>query len=590
MIYVIEKKSVRLLLLVTIILLSSFSVGYAYLSQNLDINGSLSILPSASGTVVSSISAGTFKNSASESSNSSYSGSSISLGISLPKVNSTATYEVTIKNNGSVGSRFTSVDSSISNDAFSYSVSGIDTSTIIESGQSVTCIVTIFYSDEHKYTLPSSTTSNIALTFNFGSTTREALKSLTGSLSPDNGNVTDTALGALFTITINNPNNFPVSYALEGENGFVIYNKDGIASTYYLGANSSDTFDIYLNDSTSSIASGTTATINVIAKVDDYDERVSCNVGSVTLTLEDKNKYIILGGGGGIKATPDNIDYSNSDSSSSGIYGAKDGDGYTYYYRGSVSNNYFSFGGYTWRIIRIYKTGNVRLILNDYIRNSNSIVTKAFKTSYSASSIDTANTLVKLVNDTSNSSVNSPIYGSIDSTDSTTLRGWYNNNLKSYEDYIVDSKFCLDTAGGYATSSGTYASVFYYGSYQRIGQDTGLYNPNFNCQESDVLVEKIGLLSADEFVFAGGAYLKGNSSVFLNDFGGSSIWWTLSPAYYDSNQSKVGVFAVLTDSSISDWIDTNTITNAEAIRPVITVDGNKEVTGSGTSSDPYKFK
>ena len=56
MIYVIEKKSVRLLLLVTIILLSSFSVGYAYLSQNLDINGSLSILPSASGTVVSSIS------------------------------------------------------------------------------------------------------------------------------------------------------------------------------------------------------------------------------------------------------------------------------------------------------------------------------------------------------------------------------------------------------------------------------------------------------------------------------------------------------------------------------------------------------
>lgn len=590
MIYVIEKKYVKLLLLITIVLLSSFSVGYAYLSQNIDINGSLSILPSASGTIVSNISSGIFKNNASESSNSSYNGSSVSFGISLPKVNSTVTYEVTIKNNGSVSSRFTSVDFSTSNNAFSYSISGIDTSTIIEVGKSVICTITIFYSDEYKYSLPSSTTSNIALTFNFGSTTRDGLKKLTGSLSPNSGNITDSALGALFTLTINNSNDFPVTYTLEGENDFIVYNKDGIISEYYLGANSSDTFDIYISDSNLSIANGTTAIVNVIAKVLDYDEKVSCNVGSVTLNLEDKNKYIVLGGGGGIKATPDDVDYSNSDSSSSGIYGAKDGDGYTYYYRGSVSNNYFSFGGYTWRILRIDNTGNVRLILNDYMRSSNSVVTKSFKSSYSASSSDSANTLVKLVNDTSDSSVNSPIYGSIDSTDSTTLRGWYNNNLKSYEEYIVDSKFCLDTTGGHATSSGTNDSVFYYGSYQRIGLDTGLYNPDFDCQESDIFIEKIGLLSADEFVFAGGAYLKSNSTIFLNDFGGNYIWWTLSPAYYDSNQSKVGAFAVLADGSISDWIDTNTITNAEAIRPVITVDGNREVTGLGTSSDPYKFK
>lgn len=590
MIYVIEKKSVRLLLLVTIILLSSFSVGYAYLSQNLDISGSLTILPSASGTIVSNISSGTFLNSASEISNSSYNGSSISLGLSFPKVNATATYEVTIKNNGSASSRFTSVDFSSSNDAFKYSISGIDTSTIIESGGSVTCIVSIFYSDDYKYTLPSSTTSNISLTFNFGSTTRAALKNLTGSLSPTSGTVTDTALGALFTITINNPNDFPVSYTLEGENGFTIYNKDGIVSTYYLSANGSDTFDIYINDSTLAIASGTSALVNIIAKVDDFDEKVSCNVGSVTLSLEDKNKYIVLGGGGGIKATPSDIDYSNSDSSSSGIYAAKDGDGYTYYYRGVVSNNYFSFGGYTWRILRIDSSGNVRIILNDYIRNSNSVVTKAFKSSYSASSLDAANTLVRLINDTNDSSVNSSIYGSIDSTDSTTLRGWYNNNLKSYEDYIVNSKFCLDTSGGHATGSSTSSSVYYYGSYQRVGQDTALYNPNFNCDADDIIEEKIGLISSDEFVFAGGAYLKSNSSMFLNDFGGSSMWWTLSPAYYDSNQSKVGVFVIDSDGSLTDWIDTNTVTNTEAIRPIITVDGNKIVTGSGTSSDPYKFK
>ena len=46
---------------------------------------------------------------------------------------------------------------------------------------------------------------------------------------------------------------------------------------------------------------------------------------------------------------------------------------------------------------------------------------------------------------------------------------------------------------------------------------------------------------------------------------------------------------VLTTGSITDWIDSNTITNTGAIRPVITVNGDKEITGSGTSSDPYKF-
>ena len=95
--------------------------------------------------------------------------------------------------------------------------------------------------------------------------------------------------------------------------------------------------------------------------------------------------------------------------------------------------------------------------------------------------------------------------------------------------------------------------------------------------------------TSDEFVFAGGAFLQSNNTIFLNDFGGTSIWWTLSPAYYDSNQSKVAVFNIAVGGSLTDWIDTNTITNADVIRPVITVNENIIVSGEETSTNPYHF-
>ena len=45
-----------------------------------------------------------------------------------------------------------------------------------------------------------------------------------------------------------------------------------------------------------------------------------------------------------------------------GIYKAEDDYGDSYYYRGKVTNNYVSFAGYIWRIIRINGDGSIRLI------------------------------------------------------------------------------------------------------------------------------------------------------------------------------------------------------------------------------------
>lgn len=257
-----------------------------------------------------------------------------------------------------------------------------------------------------------------------------------------------------------------------------------------------------------------------------------------------------------------------------------------YYFRGDINNNYVSFGGYTWRILQIDENGNVKVILDDYIRNNGSIVVQPYKSTNIASNLTNANTLLTFIRDKNDSSVNSPLYGDLNSTSSTNLRGWYNNNLKDYEQNIEDTNFCMDLTGGYATSSGTQSQVYYYGPYQRIGTDVGLYEPTLSCQGT-VITEKVGLLSADEYVLAGGASRKANQHFFLYNNQASS-WWTLSPAYYDLSQQTVGAFEVLADGSITDWLNADTIVNNGAIRPVITLSGDMAITGNGTFDTPYQ--
>ena len=48
--------------------------------------------------------------------------------------------------------------------------------------------------------------------------------------------------------------------------------------------------------------------------------------------------------------------------SNSGLYMAEDDYGESYYYRGRVLNNYVSFAGYIWRIVRINGDGSIRMI------------------------------------------------------------------------------------------------------------------------------------------------------------------------------------------------------------------------------------
>ena len=59
------------------------------------------------------------------------------------------------------------------------------------------------------------------------------------------------------------------------------------------------------------------------------------------------------------KGTPD---FSKTATTDEGLFMADDDEGPSYYYRGAVKNNYVSFAGYTWRIIRRNGDGSVRMI------------------------------------------------------------------------------------------------------------------------------------------------------------------------------------------------------------------------------------
>ena len=62
------------------------------------------------------------------------------------------------------------------------------------------------------------------------------------------------------------------------------------------------------------------------------------------------------------KGTPDFSKIAPNDSETDGLYMTEDDEGESYYYRGAVKNNYVSFAGFIWRIIRRNGDGSVRMI------------------------------------------------------------------------------------------------------------------------------------------------------------------------------------------------------------------------------------
>ena len=214
--------------------------------------------------------------------------------------------------------------------------------------------------------------------------------------------------------------------------------------------------------------------------------------------------------------------------------------GQYYYFRGNVTNNYVSFAGQTWRIVKIYKDESVRLMLaGDAGSSAYGTLSGIANTGYMYGNNDTS-----YENVTSNYS-NSTIKTKIDVFYENTFLG------KEYENYLADEGFCSDRslASDYGYSlvnirtGKEIDNYFYHLIYERMQnnsqnmnisalEDTGLgygknttlfgamyrafYNtPTYDCKRSNdlftavnnsgnkKLTYPIGLISSDEAIYAG---------------------------------------------------------------------------------------
>lgn len=192
-----------------------------------------------------------------------------------------------------------------------------------------------------------------------------------------------------------------------------------------------------------------------------------------------------------------------------GIFISEDDIGTTYYWRGDVDDNYFYFAGYYWRIIRINGDGSIRLIYQGI--GTDSTGDNANATTAPWHSLTNDNAYIGYMYGNANSSTYEDTHVNINNSDiKVSLDEWYNSNLESYSEYLADVGFCGDRSLSSGTGIGS--TTTYYNASNRLSNN----NPTFKCMNQNdlytvdnelgngALTYPIGLITADEVVFAGG--------------------------------------------------------------------------------------
>ena len=130
--------------------------------------------------------------------------------------------------------------------------------------------------------------------------------------------------------------------------------------------------------------------------------------------------------------------------SNSGLYMAEDNYGKSYYYRGSIDNNYVSFAGYIWRIVRINGDGSIRMI-------------------YSGTSTSDAGGNVTIGNSTFNSDPYDPAmvgykYGLSKTLQHTTATNLNYNNINANNTYYFSDSYTTNDSTKKLSLSGNITS------------------------------------------------------------------------------------------------------------------------------------
>ncbi len=338
---------------------------------------------------------------------------------------------------------------------------------------------------------------------------------------------------------------------------------------------------------------------------------------------------------------PGTEDYSSTEEAL--LASTSDDYGTSYYFRGAVTNNYVEYANMCWRIVRITGNGAIKLVLYNYngLTSTNNIPSSS--TPCNVTGDDLA--LARYEGDTYTASFNSSyndnayegfMYGTVGASSYTAaqantnpsiiltnLNKWYTNVLSKQANFndtqLADTIWCNDksvvtdtafnpdnwslgTNFGYGTNQNYYNTtkrLVQASSWNAGGTGPSLICPNDNLggKLSKFTVNdtvngngalngyaKIGLLTADEVAFAGGAFNIGNITYYIGGNTNSSEWCTLSPGDFRGDDARVwGVDG-------SGAIGYASVNRNYGVRPSLSLQsGAKISSGIGTATNPYKI-
>ncbi len=294
-------------------------------------------------------------------------------------------------------------------------------------------------------------------------------------------------------------------------------------------------------------------------------------------------------------------DDSLCESHEKGIFETTDNDGKpTYYYRGSVENNYVKFAGFYWRIIRINSNGSIRMLYDGTVAHKNGEASEDRRYGTSPFNTSSDNNMYVGYMYTSGEA-----YGtSTASAVKINVDKFYTDKLSSYVSKLdTNAGFCGDRSSLTQQSGvGTGTVTTYNKGYIRVEEST----PTLTCENikdyytvssaasgNKKLNYPIGLITADEAMYAGHAggvfdgeysHQKENADSYL--IMGIS-YWTMTPAggYYPFCGTS-WFTSVIGVGGLGAFGDGATVYN-NGLRPVINLKSGVTITGTGTMTDPY---
>ena len=326
---------------------------------------------------------------------------------------------------------------------------------------------------------------------------------------------------------------------------------------------------------------------------------------------------------------------------------APDDYGISYYFRGNVQNNFVSFAGMCWRIVRITGDGSVKLALYDYssanCTNTGNDLAFArysgttYKTKFNENSDD--NAYIGFMYGTPNSTTYAATHANTNkSTILQNLETWYKSKLTSYTDKLADTIWCNDKSTAKDTTINTLNSsngilnkesiiikglgykkenTYYVAGTRHFGFDQGTTGytygtgPSLICPKDNdggnlskftvndmvngngSLDYKIGLLTTDEMVLAGFSLV----SVYFNNYdyyNKNSVTSYLSSNATSTKYWTLSPFAL--DSSAECWVATSIsflsfdfyVNYSVGLRPAIALKSSTTISGgNGTASSPF---